>query len=77
MKVILGAVALLASVMGLDVIDSDRQVVVVAGWVWFLVLVAAGLLLVGTSVVQRPGGGITDIDEDGTPHAAPSRCVPG
>lgn len=55
MKVILGTVALLASLMGLDVVDSDRQVVVLAGWVWFVVLVVAGLLLLGTSVAQSAG----------------------
>lgn len=43
-----------AGLIGLDVfVDSDRTVVVVAGWSWCVLLAGAGLALT-TRVLRRP-----------------------
>lgn len=56
MKAILGVVAILASLVGLDIVDSDRTVVVVAGWAWFLSLLAIGLALLASTFAERRQG---------------------
>jgi len=53
MKASLGVVAILASLVGLDVVDSDRTVVVVAGWAWFLGLLAIGLAILASTFTER------------------------
>ncbi len=51
-KPLLGALAILVSLIGLDVVDSDVGIVVVAGWLWFFVLVVAGVVLLAAALAQ-------------------------
>lgn len=52
-RVLLGLGLVAAGLIGLDVVDSDRTVVVVAGWSWCVLLVGAGLALTAR-VLRRP-----------------------
>lgn len=54
----LGAAVLLAalSLVGLDVVDSARTVVVVAGYLWFAGFSSAAVLLIVASYRALPNG---------------------
>lgn len=44
------------AVLGLDVLDSARAVVVLGGYVWFALFAAAGLFLVFRTLASRRAG---------------------